>query len=391
MSRLAGALVLALATTSCFAADTRVAPKVPRARDLNMIVDADGSGKASLIFQTGSEANDTFKVVYNAAEADVLNVKTAGGKSLFKILGKSGGAGKTNSIVLKPDAPANATAATVLLEENTRHAQRLRRAKNLARRLLQVEGAADAALAAAKALPEVAAPASNRSYSRMVTAPAGRLTSTGKIVSSEHGKVTVQGESQWRMIAEEDFVKGGVQDWRSASENVSVSDQVTTCAKHPHGNSDYFLGAFSNVRVMKTFQLPFHEFIRVTARVHFLDMWEGEAVYMKTNGGVKWSKSHRWCTEFPQKKCEPSSIIDNGALDTCGDPNFSDSLSQPVDVIFRTEGKGAVTLEFGGLLTTGQKCTGKSDCDKNSFECVEGMCTNTKATWGVDDVRIFIK
>ena len=112
---------------------------------------------------------------------------------------------------------------------------------------------------------------------------------------------------------------------------------------------------------------------------------------MKTNKGVKWSKSHRWCTEFPQKKCEPSSIIENGALDTCGDPNFSDSLSQPVDVMFRTEGKGAVTLEFGGLLTTGEKCTSKADCDRDSFECVEGMCTNTKATWGVDDVRIFIK
>ena len=114
----------------------------------------------------------------------------------------------------------------------------------------------------------------------MITAPSGSLTSTGKIVSSEHGKITVQGENQWRMVAEEDFMKGSVQDWvrESGSENVSASEQVATCAKHPHGNSDYYLGAFSNVRVMKTFQLPFHEFVRVTARVHFLDKWEGEAV-----------------------------------------------------------------------------------------------------------------
>ena len=55
-------------------------------------------------------------------------------------------------------------------------------------------------------------------------------------------------------------------------------------------------------------------------------------MYLKTDNGLKWSKSHTWCTEFPEKKCQPTSVIETGALDSCGDPNFSDTLSIPVDV-----------------------------------------------------------
>ena len=113
--------------------------------------------------------------------------------------------------------------------------------------------------------------------------------------------------------------------------------------------------------------------------------------HLKTDNGLKWSKSHTWCTEFPEKKCQPTSVIETGALDSCGDPNFSDTLSIPVDVTFPSEGKNAVTLEFGGVLTDGNTCKTKKDCAKNSFECNQGFCVNTKATWGIDDVRIFIK
>ena len=52
------------------------------------------------------------------------------------------------------------------------------------------------------------------------------------------------------MVVEEDFTKGSVEDWvRESGQgmNISVSDQVSTCAKFPHGDSDYFLGAFSTI------------------------------------------------------------------------------------------------------------------------------------------------
>ena len=69
-----------------------------------------------------------------------------------------------------------------------------------------------------------------------------------------------------------------VEDWvrDRAGMNISVSDQVSTCAKFPHGDSDYFLGAFSNIRVMKSSTTVPRE-VRITARVHFLDMWEGKS------------------------------------------------------------------------------------------------------------------
>ena len=60
------------------------APIVP-ARDLNLIVDADGQGQASLTFQLGSEAKNMYKIVHTASENDVLNVKTEDGTSVLKV------------------------------------------------------------------------------------------------------------------------------------------------------------------------------------------------------------------------------------------------------------------------------------------------------------------
>ena len=364
---------------AAYAADTRTgaapATIVP-ARDLNLIVDADGQGQASLTFQLGSEAKNMYKIVHTASENDVLNVKTEDGTSVLKVMGastNSKAAGKATTSLLETERAGLARNALNKLKSNHK------------RSLLQAEAG----------LGEVVVDRpQNVSVSRMIVAPKGKLSTSGKIQAMQEGKVTVQNEDQWKMVVEEDFTKGSVEDWvRETGQgmNISVSDQVSTCAKFPHGDSDYFLGAFSNIRVLKTFQLPFHQQVRITARVHFLDMWEGEIMYLKTDNGLKWSKSHTWCTEFPEKKCQPTSVIETGALDSCGDPNFSDTLSIPVDVTFPSEGKNAVTLEFGGVLTDGNTCKTKKDCAKNSFECNQGFCVNTKATWGIDDVRIFIK
>ena len=71
-------------------ADTRTgaAPGVIRrsAKDLNLIVDADGQGKADLTFQLGSETKNMYKVVHTSAKNDVLNIKTDDGASVLKIM-----------------------------------------------------------------------------------------------------------------------------------------------------------------------------------------------------------------------------------------------------------------------------------------------------------------
>lgn len=370
------ALIVLIGTTH--GADTRTgaAPPTMRAKDLNLIVDADGLGKADLTFQLGSETKNMYKIVHTSEENDVLNVKLDDGSAVLKIMGAS--SGKTLG-----------EAATTLLET-----ERLNKAKKALNKLNNNNHKRSLLQADDKLVQTVAEKSENISYSRMIVAPKGKLSTNGKIQSLQDGKVTVQNENQWKMVVEEDFTKGTVEEWvRETGQdmNISVNDQVSTCAKFPHGDSDYFLGAFSNVRVKKTFALPFHEQVRITARVHFLDMWEGEIMYLKTDNGLKWSRAHKWCKEFPEKKCQPTSVIETGALDSCGDPNFSDTLSVPVDISFPAEGKSGVTLEFGGALTDGNTCKTKQDCAKNSFECNQGFCVNTKATWGLDDVRIYIK
>ena len=55
--------------------------------------------------------------------------------------------------------------------------------------------------------------------------------------------------------------------------------------------------------------LPGHTHVRITARVHFLDMWVGDLLYMKAAGGIlRWSKAHWFCTSTPEKSCQPGSI-----------------------------------------------------------------------------------
>ncbi len=58
--------------------------------------------------------------------------------------------------------------------------------------------------------------------------------------------------------------------------------KVSTC--HDGGNS--FLGGhcmLSYKEVTKTYQLPSHEHLKISASVHMLDNWDGESVYMKLN------------------------------------------------------------------------------------------------------------
>ena len=84
------------------------------ARDLNLIVDADGQGQASLTFQLGSEAKNMYKIVHTASENDVLNVKTEDGTSVLKVMGASTiskAAGKATTSLLETErlAPAQET------------------------------------------------------------------------------------------------------------------------------------------------------------------------------------------------------------------------------------------------------------------------------------------
>eukprot|EP01069_Polyplicarium_translucidae_P004209 Polyplicarium_translucidae@DN2525_c0_g2_i1.p1 len=44
--------------------------------------------------------------------------------------------------------------------------------------------------------------------------------------------------------------------------------------------------------------LPAHERLKVTARLHFLDEWEGESLFIRVDGSLVWAQSHHWCREI---------------------------------------------------------------------------------------------
>jgi hypothetical protein len=154
----------------------------------------------------------------------------------------------------------------------------------------------------------------------------GRLNVTGTIVSSPAGDMTANDVKQWKMVFHESFHKGAVEGWKRKSTGaggdttpVTADSDVSTCAKFKHEFSDYFLGAFGGTLATKTFTLPPHTMVRVQARVHFIDKWGGELVYMEVDGGRKWSESHTWCSQLFESNCQP---IAGKTIDSCGDSNF---------------------------------------------------------------------
>lgn len=73
--------------------------------------------------------------------------------------------------------------------------------------------------------------------------------------------------------------------------------QISECSSLKHTYSDYFLGSYAKMDTTKTFTLPAHTHVRVQARVHFIDNWQGESVYLKVGDNLVWTQSHFWCDQ----------------------------------------------------------------------------------------------
>ena len=117
---------------------------------------------------------------------------------------------------------------------------------------------------------------------------------------------------------------------------------------------------------------------------------------MDLDGKRKWTKTHRYCTDIFETQCNPSANGEAKSINSCGNPNFSDLLSVPVDVSFRhidpTTGSSAssLKLEFGGDLSMGA-CSAESTCAVQGYGCsTHGLCINSGASWGLDDVRVYV-
>ncbi len=99
--------------------------------------------------------------------------------------------------------------------------------------------------------------------------------------------------------------------------------------------------------------------MRITARVHFIDQWEGENVILSVNNNVMWIDGARSPTM--------EDLLRGAAINVCGGNHPDARLSVPVDIITRHT-DSQLLIDVSSTLSG----------------------TITKASFGIDDVSIYI-
>jgi hypothetical protein len=165
--------------------------------------------------------------------------------------------------------------------------------------------------------------------------------------------------SPWQLVTHERFPSTDVLQWthmNSEGFESSSENALTHCGDH-----NLFLGGHcsshgsgESSRIFKS--LPAHTMVRITARFHFIDSWDGESAYAKVNGEVVWLDAHS------------SSAPTTGGISLCGGSAADSKMGTLIDVAVPHTGD-SLTLAFGSTL------------DQNSCE----------ESWGVDDIEIFVR
>lgn len=165
------------------------------------------------------------------------------------------------------------------------------------------------------------------------------------------GEVAARGAPQWTLWDLDTFDTPSTGMW-------SLNDRGFCSSPE-----DHFLGGhcrFGATTTKRTYSLPAHSRVKISARVHFIDKWEGESVSLLVHGQPVWSESHHWCPGFLKWMCEKYGI------DTCG-RNNPDRLSVKAEAIVAHSGP-SLDIEFTSSLPAGTDACYQS--------------------WGVDDVSI---
>jgi len=171
----------------------------------------------------------------------------------------------------------------------------------------------------------------------------GELSANGTVRASSFIQEDVH---QWALTFHDDFEQD------AAGWNMKL---VNTC----DGNDHHLAGHCNTVEdeIKKTFTgLKPHKYLRLQARYHFLDSWEGETAYAKLGDRTVWTDVNDARDMHPN------------ALSLCGGDHPDTRLSVPIDVtIPHTD--SSVTVAFGSTLD-------------------EHACNES---FGIDDVMISIR
>lgn len=184
--------------------------------------------------------------------------------------------------------------------------------------------------------------------------------------SSKHpgagGTLMLNDAQQWALFSHDDF-QDSSDGWAlsvNGTQRESVADKRQGC----NGNPDLHLGgycAFSSHEVTRLYKdLPPHNTVQITARMHFFDLWRGEYAFAKVDGNMLWQQSHSFCPKPFSEFCK--------GIDSCGDNKYSDKLSQVIRLVINHK-EPTLKLSFGSSLEVAP--------------CV--------ASWAIDDVALYTK
>lgn len=164
---------------------------------------------------------------------------------------------------------------------------------------------------------------------------------------------------QWRLVRHEAFSgtsDHGFEHNHNGNVTTGAGSMLTHCA-----DKNLFLGGHCSPvggggEASRVFgSIPTHTMIRITARFHFIDSWDGESAYTKIDGEYVWVDSH----------------VSNGSSDglsICGGPHPDTKMGTLVDVSL-PHTADSLNLVFGSTL------------DGNSCE----------KSWGVDDIHLYVR
>jgi hypothetical protein len=166
--------------------------------------------------------------------------------------------------------------------------------------------------------------------------------------------ITAGGQAQFALFDHDSFDAVDSNQW-------SMNDHSFCGASR-----DLFLGGhcrFAATTTSRTYaNLPAHSKIKVTARVHYFDQWEGESIVMAAENKPVWSQDHHWCPEFLKWMCRKY------GMDSCG-RDEPDRLSVKAEATF-VHNAPTLTLAFSSSLPQG------------TDPCY--------TSWGVDDVAVHV-
>jgi hypothetical protein len=188
-------------------------------------------------------------------------------------------------------------------------------------------------------------------------------------ISSPTGTVRINGElslgagaSTNGTISATSFIQQDVRQWALAYHDdfEQHTDGWSTNLTNSCDGVDHHLAGHCNEvngEVKKTFSgLSAHKYIRVQARYHFLDSWEGETAFAKVGDRTVWTDTNDVRGMHPN------------AINACGGDHPDTRLSVPLDFTVQHEGD-SVTISFGSTL--------------DEHPCNE--------SFGVDDVMVFVR